>query len=269
MRGWRISRRVRAGDCYAQRMIRVERHTDTRFARVAEIVLDRADKRNAMTPEMLGDIGCLALELARDATVGAILLRGEGSVFCAGFDLSLCKESSAALAQMLRGLSSAARTLRRVEKPVVIAAHGAAIAGGCAILCGADLVVTDRDARLGYPVTKLGISPAVSAPLLLRGVRGRAARARLLDSELISGIEAARIGLAHLCVDLPEDVIPRSQIEAARMAEKPPAAFAATKRWLNEIEGSDHDAELDAALEASLALVGSPEERERLSRLWK
>ena len=88
MRGWRISRRVRAGDCYAQRMIRVERHTDTRFARVAEIVLDRADKRNAMTPEMLGDIGCLALELAReeaDALLrflgveqGALVLRAQG-----------------------------------------------------------------------------------------------------------------------------------------------------------------------------------------------
>lgn len=249
-------------------MIRIERHEQPRFAGVAELVIDRPAKRNALTPQMLDDLILATGELAADESVRAILLRGEGSAFCAGFDLSLCVDSSEPLAAMLTGLSRLIRALRRAPKPVVIAAHGAAIAGGCALLGGGDLVITNQHAKLGYPVVKLGISPAVSAPSLSLAVPGRAARALLLDPALISGVEAARIGLVSRCVDLMEDVLPRAQIEAAALGEKPPHAFATTKRWLATIEGADHDAEFDAALAASLALVGSPEERARLAALW-
>ena len=61
--------------------------------------------------------------------------------------------------------------------------------------------------------------------------------------------------------------MPRAQIEARKLAAKPPEAIARTKAWLNEIDGSLDDAELDRALEASLALVGTPEERELLRSL--
>lgn len=251
-------------------MIRALRHGADRgqFSGLGEIVLDRPDKRNALTPGMLSEIGAQAKALEGDASVRAIVLRGEGSVFCAGFDLSLCRENSDALEQMLRGLSSAMRILRRCPKPVVIAAQGAAIAGGCALLGCADVVVTSQSAKLGYPVVRLGISPAVNAPVFLRTVGDRAARRRLLDPALIDGREAHRIGLATLCVDTPEDVVPRAQIEAMRLAAKPPGAFAATKRWLNEIDGSDRDEELDHALAASLALVGGDEERALLAQMW-
>jgi methylglutaconyl-CoA hydratase len=249
-------------------VIRIERHEQPRFAGVAELVIDRPAKRNALTPQMLDELNRAALELSADQSVRAILLRGEGTAFCAGFDLSLCVQSSEPLAAMLTGLSVLIRTLRRSPKPVVIAAHGAAIAGGCALLGAGDLVITDQYAKLGYPVVKLGISPAVSAPSLALAVQGRCARERLLDPALISGIEAARIGLVSRCVDLVEDVLPRAQIEAATLGEKPPHAFAATKRWLATIEGADHDAAFDAALSASLALVGGPEERARLAPLW-
>lgn len=251
-------------------MIRVERHGAEagQFAGLGEIVIDRPDKRNALTPEMLTEIGSQAAALEVDAGVRAIALRGEGSVFCAGFDLSLCRENSDALEQMLRGLSSAMRTLRRCPKPVVIAAQGAAIAGGCALLGCADVVVTHASAKLGYPVVRLGISPAVNAPVFQRSVGDRAARARLLDPALMDGAEAHRIGLATFCVDTPEDVVPRAQVEAMRLASKPPGAFSVTKRWLNEIDGMDRDEELDRALAASLALVGSDEERALLAQMW-
>lgn len=245
-------------------MIRIERHADPRFAPVAEIILDRPAKRNALTPDMLDAITSHAQLLSADPSVRALLLRGEGEVFCSGFDLSLCRDDSRALAEMLRGLSTAIRTLRRTEKPVVIAARGAAIAGGCALLGGADLVIAHAEARFGYPVLRLGISPAVNAPTLQLAVGARATRERLLDTELISGAEAHRIGLVDRLVDLPEDVVPRSQLEAVKLAEKPPGAFAATKRWLNEIDGSADDAVFDRALAASLGLVGGAEERARL-----
>lgn len=249
-------------------MVRIERHLDPRFAGVAEIVLDRADKRNALTPEMLDCITESIATLSADTTARAILLRGEGAVFCAGFDLSLCKENSAALAEMLRGLSRVVRALRRAPKPVVIAAHGGAIAGGCALLAGGDVVIGDLRAKYGYPVVRLGISPAVNAPLLRIAIGSRSARERCLDPELIAGDQARRIGLLDRLVDIPEDVVPRAQIESARLGGLPPQAFAATKLWLNEIDGSDRDDVMHRALEASLSLVGSEEERRRLAALW-
>lgn len=232
-------------------------------------MLDRPEKRNALTPESLELISACAAQLEADPSCRALLLRGEGEIFCAGFDLTLCRENSDALDSMLRGLSRVVRQLRRTPKPVVIAARGAAIAGGCALLAGADLVIADQAAKLGYPVVKLGISPAVNAAAMLRAVGPRAARERLLDPELVSGREALRIGLIDRCVDIPEDVIPRAQIEAAKLAEKPPHGFAQTKRWLNEIDGSDLDAQMERGLAVSLSLVGGAEERARLSAIWK
>src|SRR5690606_9036453 len=81
----------------------------------------------------------------------ALLLCGEGPVFCAGFDLDTCRGEGGdeALRRLLRGLSGAIAGLRAQERPVVVAAHGAAIAGGCALLGGADVVVADAGAKLG------------------------------------------------------------------------------------------------------------------------
>ncbi len=248
---------------------RLAAHTrDPKFAAVGEIVLDREEKRNALTPQMLDAIIEAARELDADPAIRAVVLRGEGAMFCSGFDLSLCRDDSGALRELLIGLSRAVRSLRRTSKPVVIAAHGGAIAGGCALLGGGDFIITDQHAKLGYPVLRLGISPAVSAPTLRQNLNGRQTRERLFDTQLISGLEAARIGIADRAVDIPEDVTPRAQIEAAKLAEKPPGAVAATKRWLNEIDGSLNEDEFDRALAASLALVGSEEERRSLEAMW-
>lgn len=245
-------------------LVHIERPRDG----LSEIVLNRPDKRNAMTPEMLDQLLACVSELDADAGTRAVVLRGEGRSFCSGFDLSLCKVNSDALHELLVGLSHAVRSLRRLRVPVIVAAHDIAVAGGCALLGAADLVVTNRHAKLGYPVVKLGLSPAVNAPSLLNLMTEKHVRSRLLDHELMSGEEAKRIGLATILVDLIEDVIPRSQVEAMKLADKPPFAIAATKKWLNEIDGSLDDARFDAALKASLSLVGSEEERRLLSQLW-
>ena len=234
----------------------------------AEIVLNRPEKRNALTPNMLHELVEAIRSVGTNQSVNALLLRGEGKSFCAGFDLSLCKDNSDALATMLTGLSAAVGAMRGLSKPVVIAAHGHAVAGGCALLGGADLVIADRGLKLGYPVVKMGISPAVSAPFVRRSLASSATRAMLLEPELIDGDRARELGLVQMLVDLPEDVTPRGQIEAQKFAGKPPGAIAATRRWLTEIEGLDEEGPAERALQASLAMVGSPEERERLAAIW-
>ncbi|RMH30633.1 MAG: enoyl-CoA hydratase/isomerase family protein, partial [Planctomycetota bacterium] len=195
------------------------------------------------------------------------VLGGAGPVFCAGFDLDLCEEDSAVSAALMQRLSGAIRALRRLPAPVVAAAHGAAIAGGCALLGGCDVVVTDRGARLGYPVVRLGMSPAVSGPTLAQMVPGGALRRLLLDPGLIDGARALRLGLAHELCDEPGDVTDRAIELAHALARKPPHGLRATKRWLNEIDGSDRDDPFDTALAASLSIAGGPDERARLAAM--
>ncbi|NUQ53239.1 MAG: enoyl-CoA hydratase/isomerase family protein [Phycisphaerales bacterium] len=242
-------------------MIRVED-----VGAVRTIRLDRSEKRNALTPRMLDEL-VAALKKAKDARV--IVLEPVGPVFCAGFDLSVCRDDAGALPSLLTGLAWAAATMRASPAIVIAAAPGAAIAGGCAILCGCDIVISTPDSKFGYPVVKLGISPAVSAPLLRLAVGDGAARARMLSTDLVDGRAAYHLGLVHELVNSPEACIARAHELAARMIEKPPTGLSATKSWLGEVDGSLAGNKIKAALETSLSLVGSDEQNERLAELWK
>jgi enoyl-CoA hydratase/carnithine racemase len=233
---------------------------------VSIIRLDRADKRNALTPKMLANL-CGAIDRAMSAK--AIVLSGVGEVFCAGFDLTLCREDDAVLGDLLTGLSRAVRTIRQAPCPVIASAHGAAIAGGCALVVACDIVVTHSQAKLGYPVVRLGISPAVNAPTLRATTGDGPVRALSLDPGLIDGAEAFRVGLAHHCVDAVGDCEPLAIKLAQQMEQKPRHALAYTKRWLGQLDGTLDEARLDEALGVSMGLVGSAEQRERLTELWK
>lgn len=233
------------------------------------IVLNRAEKKNALTPEML-DLLVQSIEVvSRQSTCRAIVLCGEGNVFCSGFDMKRVHDDAAALPSLLTGLSRSIRLLRRTPMPVIVAAHGAAVAGGCAFLGGGDFIVTNREAKLGYPVTRLGLSPAVTTPALSQSLSYGRTRERTLDPDLISGEEAARIGLASVCVDIVEDVLPRAERIARQLAEKPAYAIAATKNLLNEFDGSLAEDRFELALHASLDIAGNSEQLTRVAALWK
>lgn len=229
--------------------------------------LDRPDKRNALTPGMLAQ---LIGEAEQAASQGdGVVVAGRGKAFCSGFDLAMCQSApdGAIMRLLLTGLSDACRALRTLNRPVVLAVHGAAIAGGCALLGGADVVVADRRALLGYPVVKLGVSPAVSVPFLRQSVTDGTARARALLPETFSAAEAARHGLVHRLVDHPDGVLEAAKDEAFRLAALPDAAYAATKQWLNTLEGVFKRREDERGLEVSLGLTGGREERARLGAL--
>lgn len=230
---------------------------------VAVVWLDRPAKKNALTPAMLDDL-CSSLVQA-GSSAATMVLAGKGDAFCAGFDLTLCKDDSRALRDLLIGLSRAIRLMQDLPAPVVLAAHGAAIAGGCALLGGADVVVTHAACKLGYPVVRLGISPAVSAPFLMPTIGPGPARDLMLGGRLISGREAFDLGLAQAMAATAEQTVDEACIIADRLAAKPSVGITATKQWLNELDPAPVAA---AALDVSLSLVGSPEERDRLAKLW-
>lgn len=236
------------------------------IGQVAVIRLDRAAKRNALTPKMLGS---LASAVSTAGSARAIVLSGVGEVFCAGFDLVASQTDDTVLPALLDRLAAACDALRQAPCPVVCSAHGAAIAGGCALAAACDFVITDDAAKLGYPAARLGISPAVSAVHLAAGIGDGAARTRLLDPGVVTGQDAVRLGLASESMPTPGACEARAIALGATLAEKPRHAIAFTKRWLNELDGSNSREMLAAALGASHQGVGSPEQRTMLQAAWK
>lgn len=229
-----------------------------RIGNVERLILSRPERRNALTPAMLDDLGT-HIENAGDAH--ALVLLGEGKAFCAGFDLDLCvgEDGDDNLRALLQGLSRCIVGMRALPCPVVLGVQGAAIAGGCALLGGADIVIAQPEAKLGYPVTRLGISPAVSAPFL-RAIPEGQGRRLMLDPGLIDGHRAHAIGLVHEMADEPAA---RAMALAEQLAAKPPHALAATKRWLNELSPADARRGLDT----SLSLVGNDESHALLANV--
>jgi len=240
-------------------VIRAERRGD-----VAVLTLDRAEKRNALVPEMLEQLRSAA-EAAAAERARAVLLLGEGRAFCAGFDLELCATAEGAVERLLDELGRTVAVLRGLACPVVAGVQGAAVAGGCALLGGADVVVAERSAKFGYPVLRIGVSPAVSLPFLRRHAGDGPARSRALDPGLIDAGAALALGLAHEVVD-DGAAAEHSLACAADLAAKPGVGAIRTRDWLNTIEGWEGDAQ--AGLRTSLGLAGGEEERTMLARAW-
>ncbi len=230
---------------------------------VYEITLDRADQRNALTPTMSDALVKAIAECPADAR--ALLLVGNGPVFCAGFDLPLCQQSpdGSVLKHLLRSLSTAIMLLKNTRCPVVIAAQGGAIAGGCALLTAADHVVSDSRAKFGYPVHRLGLSPAVSIPTLAQTIGNGAVRPIAFDTQLIDGRRGREISLIHTLVETAAEVIPSARAIAAGFAEKPPQAMTETKAWLSKVSPLSVE-EVMAALTTSLNTAGTDEQTELL-----
>ena len=239
---------------------------------VTFLFLARPDKRNAMTPAMLTQLFAELESFSRDCAHkpnSALILAGEGRSFCSGFDLKLCRAEPGTAAQLLSLLSRCIMTLRAITAPTFIAATGSAIAGAAALCGGADVSIGDRAGVYGYPVLKLGLSPAVSAPFLAAKAGFGNARQMLLDVGLLTGQQAADNGLLTHCVDSPEDVIPRCLKLAHKYAAKPRHAFVATKQLLQELDGLGTPeavaAHVQHALATSLETADSPEMLSRLA----
>lgn len=249
-------------------------------ARVATVRMRDPARRNALdatTIDALLERIRGATRAALDGAADAILIRGDGAAFCAGFDLSACADDPPAVRHLLCRLAECVGELRTTDVPVVARVQGAALAGGCALLTGCDFVVVAADAQIGYPVHRIGISPAVSAPSLRARIGGRA-RGVLIGNELVDGEGARTLGLATEVAQGEAALDDAVERLLARLLAKGPAAMRATKSWMREVERRDagdlgRAAALDgrmagAALAASVGLGDGEEFASMLRAFW-
>ncbi|MEM7230168.1 MAG: enoyl-CoA hydratase/isomerase family protein [Planctomycetota bacterium] len=243
----------------------VQHHVE---GQIHTITLDDPARRNAMSLELFDALDDVisAVQATEDARV--IVVRGNGKAFCAGFDLARAVEQPDVMATFIRRLSGVIRDLRRMPGVVIMAVHGAAIAGGCALITAGDFVFVTRSCTLGYPVHPIGVSPAVTIPSLSMKLGEGGARAMLLGGKLIKGDDAHAIGLATHVVD--DDQLDRAVAEQiSRTLQKGAHALKVTKAWLNELDGSLDDARFDGPSEGSCDLTTEPEAVEMLARFWQ
>jgi len=235
---------------------------------IALLELDRPDKRNALSIQLIGALNDAIGSLERNDQLRAVILGGKGQSFCAGMDLQGVLDDPAAMADMLRGLSLAMRRLRRLPVPVIARVQGAAIGGGCGLCVVADFSITHPEAKLGYPEVGLGVCPAVVAPWLIRRIGAGPARELLLAGGTMSGDEAARRGL--VTSTCPEEELKDTAMDLARhLSRGGRNALAVTKQWLNQLDGSLDDGPLDRAAELSAEVIATEEARQRLQSIFK
>ncbi|MFF4224079.1 enoyl-CoA hydratase family protein [Streptomyces sp. L500] len=219
---------------------------------VATVTLDRPDRLNALTFGAYADLRDLLPELARDGSVRALVLGGEGRGFCSGGDVddiigATLAMDTARLLDFNRMTGQVVRALRDCPFPVVAAVHGVAAGAGAVLALAADFRVADPTARFAFLFTRVGLSGGdMGAAYLLPRVVGLGHATRLLMlGEPVHAAEAERIGLISQLTE-PGGAPTAAQDLARRLADGPALAHAQTKALLN--------AELDMSLAASIEL---------------
>ncbi len=234
---------------------------------IARLTLNRADKRNALSPDLLSALHARLDELEAHDDISVLELSGAGASFCAGMDLKAVLKEPGAPLKLLKSIAELTIRLRALPAVIIGRVQGAAIGGGCGLVAICDIAITHPDAKLGYPEVDLGVCPAVVAPWLVASIGSGRARRVLLSGGVMSGLDALNLGLVSACV--PKEEL-HSQIEetVARLAKAGPRALSETKRLLNEIEGERTRELVRKGAHISADVVAGAEAQARLAKVY-
>jgi enoyl-CoA hydratase len=195
------------------------------------LVLNRPAKLNAISADLRDALVAAIAEATRDDRVRVIVIAGAGRSFCSGYDLAEAAPPTAwDWRDVLARDVEATLAVWSCPKPVIAQVHGYALAGGLELAMACDLIVAAEDAQLGEPEIRFGSAPVT---LLMPFVIGqKRTRELLLTGDLISAVEAERIGLINRVVPLDRlaDEVDRL---ADRLARVPSDVMAPTKLMLN------------------------------------
>lgn len=226
------------------------------------ITLNRAEKRNALNIPLLNAL-CNAFENANASSARVIIVRGAGTVFCAGLDLteatdpSKSHESAGCVARMIE-------TVLQSRAATIAAVHGAAVAGGAGLMTACDFVVAEAGTKVGYPEVRRGLVAGLVMTLLRRQVRERDARELLLLGEIIDAHRAREMGLVNRVV--PGGTATDAALEIAQILLKGgPHAIARTKQVFSELWPRAIESDLAWALNQHRAVRTSREAHEGIN----
>lgn len=202
---------------------------------VATLTLNRPEKLNAFTPEMLEALVARIDDCQRREDVRAVVLTGAGRGFCSGGDVSAMGADADNRAhvtkdQVWNDIQAFPKRLATFDKPIIAAVNGPAAGGGMDLALACDLRVAGESASFAETYAKIGLLPGGGGAFFLPRLVGTGmALELLLTAEFIDAAEALRIGLVnHVYAD--DELAQRAQALATRMARLPPLSCRLIKR---------------------------------------
>ncbi len=232
---------------------------------VATLTLNNPAERNTLTAAMVAEIVAAMAEIEGDESVGAIVVTGAAPAFCAGANLgNLAEADETILGAIYEGFLRIARS----PLPTLAAVNGAAVGAGMNLALGCDVRLAARRAKFDTRFLQIGLHPGGGHTWMLRRIAGpQAAMAAVVFGEVMDGDEAARVGLAHRCVD-DDQLLAAAQVMAARAASAPRDLAIEAKKTIQAMANIDnHAAAIKRELDPQLWSTRQPWFAERLAAL--
>ena len=230
-----------------------------REGNVGIITLNRPERLNAITVELLRDL-LTQLETAReDQETAVIILTGAGKAFCAGEDL---KETAAGKSietwvEEAEGFQEVEKAILGLGKPLIAAVGGYAVGGGSSFAMCCDLRIAAEDARFGFPETGVGLTVTMAGTKLLTQLVGLGkAKELILTADIIDAEEAARIGLINAVVPRAE-LLDTSLAMARKIGERSPLALRLSRIAIDQGLDASFDQILEIETRQLLQCVGT------------
>lgn len=233
-------------------------------SKIATITLNRPEKRNALSFEMIAEILTALGEIEKsDALV--VIFTGAGKAFCAGMDLeelkSLTAKSSADNLDDSTRMAHIFRRLYDFPKPTIAAVNGAAIAGGTGLATMCDFTLAVPEAKFGYTEVRIGFLPAIVSSILVWQVGHKIARDLLLTGRIFDATEARQLGLVNDVV-ASESLMDRARELAAQLMENSPTSLRLTKKLINGFIRDTLDRQTEEAVAENAAIRQTGDFRE-------
>jgi len=236
---------------------------------VGVVTLDAPDRRNAFVLAMCAEATAIVDELEADPTVGALVVTGAGTAFCAGADLShLGGSHGSSDREGLLAIYEGFLRFARSPLPTIAAVNGPAVGAGLNLALACDVRLAAESARFDTRFLSLGIHPGGGHTWMMRNAVGaQTTAATVLFGEVLSGAEAERHGLVWRCVPDGE-LLPLAIELGSRAAAAPRELVERTKATIAHMsEVVDHEAAVQRELGDQVWSVGQPTFVDRLARL--
>lgn len=228
-----------------------------------------AARRNALSPEFYAGFASALEQAAADPAIACVIVRGEGSFFCAGGDLNTLQKrremSHEERRHAIGRLHDLVQAIRTCPKPVIAAVEGGAAGAGVSIALACDLIVADRAAKFTVAYVKVGLTPDGGATAFLTEALPRQLVAELcLFGDPVTAERLHEVGVINRLVDAGEALAEARRL-ADRLGDGPAEAMARIKGLVGVAKNSPLDAQLDRECEAMIASQGGDEAAEGIA----
>jgi methylglutaconyl-CoA hydratase len=231
---------------------------------LATITLNRPEKRNAISTQMMAELQTALDEIER-SHVRVAIFTGAGKAFCAGMDLemlaAIAKQSPAENHEDSRRIARLFRRIWSFPRPLIAAVNGAAYAGGCGLATLCDFTLAVPEAKFGYTEVKIGFLPAIVSVFLTRQIGEKRCRDLLLTGRIIEPAEAKEFGLVSEVVPA-ERLMERSHELADLLIAASPSSLARSKRLLISSAAASVDHDLERAILENARIRVTPDFQE-------